>query len=81
MDLIHRLKMKLKRPKKVLSLEIDKDRCVGCKRCVSGCKREVFVMDGCKAVVRSFAACVGCGKCVEKMCNFGAIYLVVEKNR
>ncbi len=77
MDLLHKLKMKFKKPKEVEILEVVTENCVGCKRCVQMCKREVFSMNGHKAIVTNFEACVGCGKCVEKMCNFGAINLVL----
>lgn len=79
MDLIHKLKMRFKKPKKVETLEIITDRCVGCRGCVDGCKREVFAMEDGKAIVKNLAACVGCGKCVEKMCKFEAIKLVISK--
>ncbi len=77
MDLLHKLKMKFKKPKEVTTLEVITENCVGCRKCVQMCKREVFAMDRRKAVVANFDACVGCGKCVEKMCNFGAINLVL----
>ena len=48
MNVLHKLKMKLKKPKEVEKLEINVDKCVGCGNCV-------------------------------KMCNFGAINLVLAK--
>lgn len=69
--------MKFKKPKEVELLEVIEDRCVGCGRCAKMCKREVFAMDGERAYVANLEACVGCGKCMEKMCNFGAINLVL----
>lgn len=77
MDLLHKLKAKFKKPKEVATLEILEDKCVGCGKCAAMCKREVFSMNGRKAVVANREMCVGCGKCVEKMCNFGAINLVL----
>ncbi len=77
MSIIVRLKMKFKKPKKVELLSVKEESCVGCGKCAKKCKRDVFVMQNKKAVVANFADCVGCGKCVEKMCNFGAIKLVL----
>lgn len=78
--MLHKLKMKFKKPKKVESLDIDTEKCVGCGKCVEMCKREVFAISEKKAVVANIDACLGCGKCVKKMCNFGAIKLVLAKN-
>ncbi len=75
--MLHRLKMKFKKPKEVETLEIISDNCIGCGKCVNMCKQEVFTLSEGKAIVANRAACVGCGKCVEKMCNFGAIKLVL----
>lgn len=73
------LKMRFKKPKEVVSLEIISDKCAGCGECVRHCKREVFSMDMSKreAIVANLANCVGCGKCTKKMCNFDAIKLVL----
>lgn len=79
MNVLHKLKMKLKKPKEVEKLEINVDKCVGCGNCVKMCKREVFTMQRATAVIGNFSACVGCGKCMKKMCNFGAINLVLAK--
>ncbi len=76
--MFHRLKAKFKKPKEVESLEVMADRCTGCARCVEMCKREVFALVEGRAVVANLASCVGCGKCTEKMCNFGAIKLVLK---
>lgn len=71
--------MKFKKPKQVESLDIDTEKCVGCGKCAKMCKREVFAMLDNKAIVDNLDACVGCGKCVKKMCNFGAIKLVLTQ--
>ncbi len=79
---LHKLKMRFKKPKKVVSLQIVADKCVGCGVCVEKCKRDVFILDKTekRAVVFNIAECVGCGKCVTKMCKFGAIDLIIEEN-
>ncbi len=74
---LSRLKKKFKKPKKVESLTVLTDKCVGCGVCVTKCKREVFTIDKelHHAVVTNLSQCVGCGKCVTKMCKFNAIEL------
>lgn len=79
MNIVHRIKKVLKRPKAVESLEVLEDKCVGCGQCAMLCKRAVFAMESGRAVVANLAECVGCGKCVKKMCNFAAINLVLSK--
>lgn len=79
MNLIHKLKIKFKKPKKVELLQIIEENCTGCGVCAKMCKRNVFTVISKKAVVSNINACVGCGKCVEKMCKFEAINLVVSK--
>ncbi len=78
--MLHKLKMRFKKPKKVEVLEIIEENCVGCAKCAKMCKREVFSMINGHAEVTNFDACVGCGKCVKKMCNFAAINLILSQN-
>lgn len=80
MNLIDRLKKRFKKPKKVDCLEVITDKCTGCRRCVTGCKHDVFAIKDGKAIVNRLSECVGCGKCVEKMCKFEAIKLVISKD-
>ncbi len=75
--MLHKLKMKFKKPREVKLLEVIEESCVGCAKCVEMCKRKVFTMINGAAEVVNFEACVGCGKCVNKMCKFGAINLEV----
>lgn len=62
---------------KEISLKIKAKKCVGCKSCVSKCKRDVFAFDKDKkiAFVSKLDHCVGCGKCVKKLCGYDAIKL------
>ncbi|MFI3278455.1 MAG: ferredoxin family protein [Rikenellaceae bacterium] len=77
--MITALKLRFKKPKEVRSLKIIADRCKSCYKCVDMCKRKVFEMDQKQgvAIVAHTENCVGCGKCVQKMCRFGAIELVL----
>ncbi len=69
-----------KKPRIVESLRVNAELCTGCAECVERCKRDVFGIDkkSGKATVIALANCVGCGKCVKKMCRFNAIELVVR---
>ncbi len=79
--MLTKLKMRFKKPKEVLSLEVIAEKCSGCGNCIDKCKRNVFEIDFDNQIARvaNLADCVGCGKCVEKMCNFGAIKLVIAQ--
>jgi len=51
-------------------LQVDTEKCVGCKSCMKiGCPA-ISIIDG-KAKVDS-TQCVGCGVC-EQLCKFGAL--------
>lgn len=68
-----------KKSKKRVSLEILTNRCVGCKKCVKGCKRKVFAIENKRAIISDLTLCVGCGKCAKKLCKFEAIDLAIKK--
>jgi adenylylsulfate reductase subunit B len=72
--------MKMFHRKRVVSLSIDKEKCIGCESCVSVCRRRVldmrYSMD-CYAWVKYPLDCVGCGKCV-RVCDAGAVKLVTN---
>lgn len=79
MNTIQRLKLRFKKPKLVELIEVIAENCIGCGKCAKMCKMQVFEMRGRRAVVSNPTSCVGCGKCVKKMCNFGAINLVLAQ--
>jgi NAD-dependent dihydropyrimidine dehydrogenase PreA subunit len=56
----------------VATLRLDKEKCVGCGRCVEVCPRDVFVMRERKAEVLDRDCCIECGAC-ERNCEFGAL--------
>ena len=47
----------------VATLEYNRERCVGCGRCVEVCPHQVFEMEQKKAVLLDKDACMECGAC------------------
>ncbi len=58
--------------KDVTSLQYNVSSCNGCSRCTQVCPRNVFVMQGNKAVLTSKDKCIECGACMNN-CASGAI--------
>lgn len=58
--------------KNVATLELDKEKCIGCNRCVEVCPRGVLVMRERKATIVDRDLCIECGAC-ERNCEFGAL--------
>lgn len=58
----------------VSTLELDAERCNGCRQCVAVCPHGVFEMDHARAVVVDRDACMECGAC-SLNCPAGAISL------
>jgi len=56
----------------VVSLELDADKCNGCRMCVKVCPHAVFVMADGKAVLDDRNACMECGACALN-CEAGAL--------
>ena len=57
--------MSLKYLHNVATLELDTDKCIGCKMCTVVCPHAVFVMQDKKAVIVEKDACMECGACRE----------------
>lgn len=53
-----------------MAVNVIKDKCKGCTKCIKSCPFEAITMEGKLAVIGT--ACTGCGQCVE-VCPFGAI--------
>ena len=53
-----------------MAVNVLKDKCKGCTKCVKNCPFSAITMEGKLAVIGT--ACTGCGQCVE-VCPFGAI--------
>ncbi|MGA2506387.1 MAG: mercury methylation ferredoxin HgcB [Chitinispirillaceae bacterium] len=58
--------------KNVATIALDKNKCVGCKRCVEVCPRGVLVIRERKATIVGRDLCIECGAC-ERNCEFGAL--------
>ena len=59
-----------------MAVQVLKDKCKGCTKCVKSCPFEAITMEGKLAVIGT--ACTGCGQCVE-VCPFGAIEKTEEE--
>lgn len=58
--------------KNVATLALDKNKCVGCGRCVEVCPRSVFIIQERKAEISDRDLCIECGACARN-CEFGAL--------
>lgn len=56
----------------VVTLQLDEDKCNGCKICVEVCPHAVFTVDSKKATIIDRDACMECGACAQN-CEPGAI--------
>ena len=64
--------LELKYLKNVVTLELDRQKCNGCRMCTIVCPHEVFIMKDRKAFINKKDLCMECGAC-EKNCTEGAI--------
>lgn len=55
-----------------ISLELDNNKCVGCKLCWTVCPHRVFEMNQGKATILKKEKCMECGAC-QSNCPVGAI--------
>jgi len=58
--------------KNVVTLKMDKARCIGCGRCMEVCPHDVLNMKEKHAFIVNRDACMECGACA-KNCSVGAI--------
>lgn len=55
-----------------MSIEINSDRCIGCKRCVTVCPGNLIKIEKGKAVIKREKDCWGCTSCLKE-CKYAAI--------
>ena len=55
-----------------MSIRINKDKCVGCKKCQEVCPGTLIQIEDKKAVITYPKNCWGCASCVKE-CKVGAI--------
>lgn len=58
--------------KDVVTLGLDRDKCIGCGMCTQVCPHAVFAIREGKAQIRDRDACMECGACARN-CPVGAI--------
>lgn len=56
----------------VVTLQLDHDKCTGCRMCLIVCPHEVFDFRDKKAFIRAKDLCMECGAC-QRNCPEGAI--------
>ncbi|MEW5795201.1 MAG: mercury methylation ferredoxin HgcB [Candidatus Zixiibacteriota bacterium] len=56
----------------VVSLELDRSKCNGCRKCVEVCPHAVYVIEEKRAIIVDRDACMECGACAQN-CEPGAI--------
>ncbi len=56
----------------VVTLELDRDKCIGCGMCGIVCPHAVFIVENDKAIILDRDACMECGACARN-CPPGAI--------
>jgi ferredoxin len=56
----------------VVTLSLDREKCIGCGMCTTVCPHTVFVLDNGKAEIRDRDACMECGAC-SRNCPVEAI--------
>lgn len=60
--------------KNVVTLHLDRDKCVGCGMCLTVCPHGVFAMDGKRAKLNKRDACMECGACAQN-CPAEAVFV------
>jgi MinD superfamily P-loop ATPase containing an inserted ferredoxin domain len=51
--------------KNVVTLDLEREKCIGCGKCVEVCPHNVFTMEAQKAGIQDRDACMECGACAR----------------
>jgi NAD-dependent dihydropyrimidine dehydrogenase PreA subunit len=51
--------------KNVVTLQMDQEKCVGCRMCLIVCPQAVFTMNKRRAIITNRDACMECGACAR----------------
>lgn len=54
---------KMRYLKNVTTLQLDTEKCTGCRRCVEVCPHDVFIIANSKAQISDRDTCMECGAC------------------
>lgn len=55
--------MRMQYLKNVVSINIDQDKCIGCKICIDVCPQDVIDIEDKKAFLKNRDNCIECGAC------------------
>ncbi|MBS4538523.1 4Fe-4S dicluster domain-containing protein [Clostridium sp. D2Q-11] len=64
--------MRHKYLKNVATIELDIEKCIGCKMCINVCPHQVLTIKDKKAFIQNKDYCIECGAC-DKNCPVDAI--------
>ena len=64
--------MKQKYLKNIVTLDLNRDKCIGCGRCLEVCPHGVFQLDAGKVRIQDRDGCMECGACA-KNCPVAAV--------
>lgn len=61
-------------------IQINRDNCTDCARCLAACRQHVFSVSGGEIIVAQESECNGCRKCMD-ICLYGALSFISEPSQ